>query len=104
MRFSEFSNKSVNQELSETSVVWSRKAGQAKPTQKFRCAAGPRAGKRVSSIKQCFAPIDVKKREQMKKTRAKTAIRQARKARKTKRVDPGARLAKMLNKFRSGRG
>lgn len=103
MRFNEFASKSINQELTETSVVWARKAGKAQPTQKFRCAAGPRAGKRVSSIKQCFAPIDVKKREQMKQTRAKTAIRQARKARKTKRVDPGARLAKMLNRYRSGR-
>jgi GNAT superfamily N-acetyltransferase len=89
--------------LSETSVVWARKSGQPRPTQKFRCASGPRAGKRVSSIKQCFAPIDVTKREQMKKTRAKTAIRQARKARKTKRIDPGARLAKMLNLYRKGR-
>jgi len=93
----------LKEHIKETSVVWSRKKGQAKPTQKFRCAAGPRAGKRVSSIKQCFAPIDVKKREQMKKTRAKTAVRQARKAKKTKRVDPGARLAKMLNRYRSGR-
>lgn len=99
----QYGKKFSKTDLEETSVVWSRKKGQAKPTQKFRCAAGPRAGKRVSSIKQCFAPIDVKKREQMKKTRAKTAVRQARKAKKTKRVDPGARLAKMLNRYRSGR-
>jgi hypothetical protein len=101
MRFDEFSN---NEDLLETSMIFTRSAGKTggsvKTKQKFRCSSGPRAGKRVSSIAQCFAPIDIAKRIQMKKTRAKTKIRAARKAKRTKRIDPSSLLTKILNKAR----
>ena len=103
MRFNEFSNKSVSQELAETGMIFARKKGKTggvTTTQKFTCTSGPRAGKRVSSISQCFAPIDIAKRIQMTKTRAKTKIRQARKAKRTKRIDPSSILTKVLNKAR----
>ena len=103
MRFNEFSNKSINQELVETGMIFARKKGKSggvTTTQKFTCTSGPRAGKRVSSISQCFAPVDIAKRIQMTKTRAKTATRQARRAKFTKRVDPSSLLTKVLNKAR----
>lgn len=101
MRFDEFSN---NDDLLETSMIFTRSAGKTggsvKTKQKFRCSSGPRAGKRVSNLAQCFAPIDISKRIQMKKTRAKTKIRAARKAKRTKRIDPSSLLTKILNKAR----
>jgi hypothetical protein len=36
----------------------------------------------------------------MKRTRARTAIRQARKTKRTKRLNPAAKLAALLNKYR----
>ena len=93
------------QNVQESGMVFSRKKskGGVKTTQKFTCSSGPRAGKRVSSLAQCFAPIDMAKRIQMKKTRARTATRQARRARFTKRVDPSSLLTKILNKARKPR-
>lgn len=89
--------------LSETSMIYARKKTKGsgiKQVQKFICGNGPRAGKRVSSIAQCSAPVDVDKKIQMKKTRARTKVRQARRAKRTKRIDPSALLAKALNKAR----
>lgn len=100
MRLEEFTNSN---DLLETSMIFTRSGkpgGKVQTKQKFSCSSGPRAGKRVSSIAQCFAPVDIKKRIQMKKTRAKTKIRQSRKAKRTKRIDPSSLLTKILNKAR----
>lgn len=88
--------------ISETSMIFARKSkkGSVGTTQKFTCSSGPRAGKRVSSLAQCFSPINVAKRMQMKKTRARTSIRQARKAKRTKRIDPSSLLTKIINRAR----
>lgn len=103
MRLHEFSNKSNNNNLDETSMVFSRKKGKSggiSTTQKFSCSTGPRAGKRVSNMAACFGPIDIAKRIQMKKTRAKTSARAARRSKRTKRIDPSSLLTKILNKAR----
>lgn len=103
MRLHEFSDKSITEELNETSMVFARKkskGGGVSTTQKFTCSSGPRAGKRVSNIAQCFAPVDIAKRIQMTKTRAKTSARAARRSKRTKRVDPSSLLTKILNKAR----
>ena len=103
MRLNEFTNTSIDDQLDEAGMIFARSGkagGSVKTQQKFVCGSGPRAGKRVSKISQCFAPIDIKKRIQMKKTRAKTKIRQARKAKRTKRIDPSSLLTKILNKAR----
>jgi hypothetical protein len=103
MRLHEFSDKSITQELKETSMIFARKkskSGGVKQVQKFICTGGPRAGRRVSSIAQCSAPVDVDKKIQMKKTRARTKVRQARRSKRTKRIDPSSLLAKALNKGR----
>lgn len=103
MRLHEFSDKSITDELTETSMVFARKKGKSggvSTTQKFTCSSGPRAGKRVSSMAQCFAPVDIAKRIQMTKTRAKTSARAARRSKRTKRIDPSSLLTKILNKAR----
>ena len=103
MRLHEFSDISVSQELQETGMIFARsksKSGGVSTTQKFTCTSGPRAGKRVSSLGQCFAPIDVAKKIQMTKTRAKTSVRAARRSKRTKRIDPSSLLTKILNQAR----
>jgi hypothetical protein len=102
MRLYEFAEQTLEDVLIETSMIFARKKvkGGVKQVQKFRCTSGPRAGKRVSSIAQCSAPVDVDKKIQMKMTRARTKVRQARRAKRTKRIDPSSLLARALNKGR----
>ena len=56
--------------LIETKVVWARK-GKNQVTKKYRCTYGQRKGRAVASPSQCSAPIDLKKRMQLRKTKAK---------------------------------
>jgi hypothetical protein len=103
MRLYEFTDKKVSDDITETGMIFGRtksKGGGVKTQQKFSCTSGPRAGKRVSSIAQCFAPIDIVKRIQMIKTRARTSARQARRSKRTKRIDPSSLLTKILNRAR----
>jgi len=77
-------------------MVWA-KSGQ-KAVRKYRCTGGPRKGRVVAQIAQCFAAPDVKKRIQLKKTKARLGVRMARKARKTKRVNPISKRIRTMNK------
>lgn len=90
--------------VAESRVIFARKKSHGKSTgaqtQMFRCSSGPRAGRRVSHPSQCGAPQDPAKKAAMIKTRARTEIRQARRARKTKKKDPGSKLAHKLNATR----
>jgi len=65
---------------------------------KFRCPAGPRKGRVVSKPSDCYAAPNPAKAAQMRATRQKTKVRQARKARRTKTVNPYAKLVRSLNK------
>ena len=76
--------------------VWA-KSGK-KVVRKYRCSGGRRHGRVVSKIQQCFAAPDMKKRFAMKKTKARLGAKMARKARKTKRVNPASRRVQALNK------
>lgn len=67
---------------------------------KWKCAFGPRAGRIVPDFKQCSAAPNLSKAAAMKKTRARTKVKQARKSKKTKRVNPYSRLSAKLNKLR----
>lgn len=67
---------------------------------KFRCDSGPKAGRIVKEPADCGKPKDPSKMAQMKKTRARTKIRQARKAKFAKKVNVGSRIIARLNKFR----
>lgn len=66
--------------------VWAR-SGQS-VVRKYRCSGGRRNGRVVSNPAQCFAPIDIKKRITLKKTKARLGSKLARKAKKNKTCKP----------------
>ena len=76
--------------------VWARSG--KKVVRKYRCMSGKRKGRVVAQISQCFAAPDVKKRIKMKQTKARLGAKMARKARKTKRVNPASRRVQALNR------
>jgi hypothetical protein len=65
---------------------------------RFRCPSGPRKGRVVSKPSDCFKAPDPAKASKMRLTRRRTGIRQARKARRTKQINPFSKLVKQLNK------
>ena len=85
--------------LIETKVVWARK-GKNEVTKKYRCTYGQRKGRAVASPSQCSAPIDLKKRMNLRKTKAKYGPRLIRKALKTKKYKAASRRIQAMNKGR----
>jgi hypothetical protein len=77
-------------------LAWAKRGN--KVVRKFRCTAGPRAGRIVADIGQCFAAPDVKKRQRLKLTKARLGAKMTRKAKKTKRVNPASKRVKALNR------
>jgi len=77
-------------------MVWARSGNTVK--RKYRCIAGRRKGRVVASPSQCNAPVDLKKKQTLKKTRASKSARMARKARKTKRFNPASLRVQRMNK------
>jgi hypothetical protein len=82
--------------ITEHRMVW--KSTKKGLKLKWRCTSGFRTGRTVPNAKDCSKPLDIAQAQRMKKTRARTKISQARKSKKTKRVNPGSRLAAKLNK------
>jgi len=82
----------------DESQVWARSG--KKVVRKYRCSGGSRKGRVVSKMSQCFAAPDIKKRAQLKKTKARLGKRIARKAKRTKRINPASRRVQSLNKRR----
>jgi len=80
----------------EEKRVWARSG--KKVVRKYRCTSGRRKGRIVANIGQCFAAPDMKKRFQLKKTKARLGSRITRKARRTKRVNPASKRVQALNK------
>lgn len=78
--------------------VWAR-SGQ-KVVRKYRCSGGSRKGRIVAKIQQCFAAPDFKKRAVLKRTKSRLGVRMARKAKRTKRVNPASRRVQAMNKAR----
>ena len=77
--------------------IWARSG--KKVVRKFRCSGGRRHGRIVSKLTQCFAAPNMKKRMQMKKTRARLGSRMARKSRRTKRTNRASIAVQRLNKM-----
>jgi hypothetical protein len=100
MRASEFISEQIVQALNleEEIVTWKRVGKKIIP--RFRCPSGPRKGRVVPDISQCYAHPDIKKSEKFKLTRAKKGAAQARKTKRTKRVNPVSKLASRLNRLR----
>ena len=82
--------------LHEAKMVFARTG--KKITKKFRCGSGPSKGRVVATASQCSAPIDRKKRQTLKKTKARMGTRLARKAKRTKRLNPISKRVRRLNK------
>lgn len=76
--------------------VWARSG--KKVVRKYRCTGGSRKGRIVSNMAQCFAAPNIKARATLKKTKARLGARMARKAKKTKRMNPASRRIQALNK------
>jgi len=93
MRLDEFAGP-----ITEARMIW-KKSGK-KVVRAVRCTSGPRKGRVVSKASQCGAPIDIKKRMTLKRTKAKMGKRMSRKANRTKRFSPASRRVRTLNKRR----
>lgn len=78
--------------------VWA-KSGK-KVVRKYRCTTGQRKGRTVAKMAQCYAAPDIKKRMQLKRTKARLGKRLARKARRTKRINPASMRVARLNRRR----
>ena len=85
----------------EEGQTWARSG--KKVVRKYRCSGGPRKGRIVASVSQCFAAPDVKKRMTLKRTKARLGKRLARKAKKTKRINPASRRVQAMNRATRGR-
>ena len=101
MRASEFIFESDEDFYTETAkMVWGagkKTARSGKPTLKFRCSTGPRAGRQVSHPSKCHKPMDVAKAQRMKTTRARTKTQAARRTDRTKSINTASVLANRLN-------
>lgn len=93
MKITEFAE---SDNLMEARMVWRKSGNSVK--RGVRCIGGRRHGRVVSDASKCSAPIDLKKRLTLKKTKAKMGKRLARKAQKTKRLNPASRRLKTLNR------
>ena len=82
----------------EAQLVWARKG--KKIVRKYRCSVGQRKGRVVSDPAQCSKPIDIKKRITLRKTKARMGGRLARKAQRTKRMNPASKAVQRLNKVK----
>lgn len=77
-------------------MAWAKSGN--KVVRKYRCTSGPRSGRIVSRLGQCFAPPDVAKRNKLRITKARLGGKMARKAKRTKRVNPSSVRVRNLNK------
>ena len=91
-------NESYNTVISEAKVVFARRGKSV--TKKFRCTVGKRKGRVVANPQQCAAPIDLKKRFVLKRTKASKGSRMLKKAQRTKRTNSASKIAARLNRAR----
>ena len=76
--------------------VWAKRGN--KVVRKYRCTSGPRKGRVVTDLGQCFAAPDVAKRNRLRLTKARLGAKMARKAKRTKRVSGASIAVRRLNK------
>lgn len=93
-----FLDEEFNSIVFETKMVFGKRGNSV--VKKFRCTAGKRKGRVVSSPSQCAAPIDLKKRFVLKKTKASKGNRMSKKAQRTKKLNPASKIVARLNKAR----
>lgn len=83
--------------VTEHRMVWRRNPRTGKVTLRWRCESGFRKNRTVAAVSDCGRAPDMAQAQQMKRTRAKTKIRQARRTKRTKRVNPASKLVRRLN-------
>lgn len=88
----------IDEIITEHRMVWKRSPSTGKVKMAWRCETGPRKNRTVPNVADCSKPLDIAQAQRTKATRARTKIRQARKAKRTKRINPASRLARGLNK------
>ena len=93
-----FLNESYNTIVAEAKVIFRKRGNKVKRA--FRCTVGPRKGRPVQNPQQCAAPINLKKRFVLRRTRAQKGARMMKKAQRTKRLSPASRIVARLNKAR----
>ena len=86
----------TEEQITEARMVWRRMGKTIKRA--VRCTSGRRKGRVVSKPSQCTAPINMKKRMVLKRTKAKMGKRLSRKANRTKRLNPASRRLRQLNR------
>jgi hypothetical protein len=86
----------INEITLDEKMAWAKRGN--KVVRKFRCTSGPRTGRIVSKIGQCFAAPDMKKRVRLKLTKARLGAKMTRKAKKTKRINPASKRVKAMNR------
>jgi len=86
--------------VTEHRMVFRRNPKTGKISLRWRCESGPRKNRTVPSVKDCSAAPDIAQAQVMKRTRQRTKIRQARKAKRTKRINPASKLMQRLNIYR----
>jgi len=82
--------------VQEAKIVYSKKGREV--VRKYRCTFGRKKGRIVSNPSVCSAPLDIKKRFQMKKLRSRMGARLTRKIKFTKRFNPASRRVAAMNK------
>lgn len=94
--------RELTQEPLEEKQAWARSGN--KVVRKYRCSGGKRHGRIVSKMSQCYAPINLKARITLKKTKARLGQKIIRKSKMTKRRNPASRRVQAMNRAaRSGK-
>ena len=88
----------IEKDIIKQKLAWKRSGNTVK--QKYRCGSGPRKGRIVAKASQCFAPPDLKKRFNFRKTKARKGALMIRKAKKTKKWNAASRRVSKLNRKR----
>ncbi len=86
----------IDEDILESRMVWRRMGKKIKRA--VRCTSGRRKGRVVSKPSQCSAPINMKKRMTLKRTKARMGKRLSRISQRTKRMNPAARRLRQLNR------
>lgn len=76
-------------------MAWARRGKSI--VRKYRCTSGIRKGRIVSKPSQCARAPDIKKRATLRRTKARLGGRMARKAQRTKRLNPASKRLRKLN-------
>jgi len=85
--------------IDEHRMVFRKNPRTGKISLRWRCESGPRKNRTVPNVKDCSGAPDVAQSQRMKKTRQRTKIRQARRAKRTKNINPFTKLSAILNKL-----